>query len=225
VLAEGRDSEIVAYGPGLVLRRPKRPRSLAAEAEVMAWVVERGYPCPRVVELVADGLVMERIEGVSMLDELVNHPWRARRYAGVLADLHDRLHQLPVPPGLAEPFGPGSSLVHGDLHPGNVMLTADGPLVIDWPNAAQGPGAVDVAISWLLMAVADAPGSQVERLAIAGFRRIFVRLFLARAGRADAAAHLEAALAHRLGDPNLSSGEIERATRLVERHRPTRPRA
>jgi RIO-like serine/threonine protein kinase len=27
--------------------------------------------------------------------------------------------------------------VHGDLHPGNVMLTATGPLVIDWTNAAS----------------------------------------------------------------------------------------
>jgi aminoglycoside phosphotransferase (APT) family kinase protein len=221
VLAEGRDSEIVAYGPGLVLRRPKRPRPLDDEAEIMRWVADRGFPCPTVVELVPDGLVMERIEGVSMLDEVVSHPWRARRYAGVLADLHDRLHQLAAPDGLREPFGPGRALVHGDLHPGNVMLTADGPLVIDWTNAARGPGAADVAVSWLLMAAADAPGSPMERIAIAGFRRVFVRFFLARAGRDEAAACLEAALAHRLGDPNLSAGEIERATRLVERHSPS----
>jgi aminoglycoside phosphotransferase (APT) family kinase protein len=221
VVAEGRDTEIVDHGPGLVLRRPKRPRPLDAEAAIMRWVVEHGYPCPKVVEVVPDGLVMERIEGVSMLDDVISHPWRVHRYANLLADLHDRLHQLAAPDGLLEPFGPGRALVHGDLHPGNVMLTTDGPLVIDWTNAVRGPGGADVAVTWLLMAAADAPGSPLERLAIAGFRRTFVRLFLARAGRGDAAACLEAALAHRRGDPNLSAGEIERMTRIVERSSPT----
>jgi hypothetical protein len=51
VIAEGRDTEIVTYGPDRVLRRPKRPRALDGEAMVMRWVLDHGYPCPRVFEV------------------------------------------------------------------------------------------------------------------------------------------------------------------------------
>ena len=46
MIAEGRDTEIVAYGPERVLRRPKRPRALDGEAAVMGWVLDHGVPVP-----------------------------------------------------------------------------------------------------------------------------------------------------------------------------------
>jgi aminoglycoside phosphotransferase (APT) family kinase protein len=215
VIAQGRDTEIVAHGPGLVLRRPFDRRSLAGEAAVMDWVVTHGYPCPRPVEVVPDGLVMERIEGVNMLDDILAHPWRLRSHAALLGDLHTRLHRLPVPDGLAEPFGPGDALVHGDLHPGNVMLTTDGPLVIDWTNAVRGPPGADVAVTWLLMAAADPPSSSFERAVVGVFRRLLVRSFLATVDRDEAAASLRVALAHRRSDRNLSSSELAAMERIV----------
>lgn len=36
-------------------------------------------------------LVMGRVDGVTMLDDLGDHPWRLRRHAHTLADLHTRL--------------------------------------------------------------------------------------------------------------------------------------
>jgi Ser/Thr protein kinase RdoA (MazF antagonist) len=33
---------------------------------------------------------------------------------------------------LIERLAPGDGLCHGDLHPGNVIMTADGPRLIDW---------------------------------------------------------------------------------------------
>jgi aminoglycoside phosphotransferase (APT) family kinase protein len=220
VIAEGRDTEIVSFGPGRVLRRPKQPRSLEGEAAIMRWVVDRGFPCPRVFEVVPDGLVMERVDGVSMLDDLLPHPWRLRRHAATLAALHDRLHQLDAPDGLPQPFGAGRALVHGDLHPGNVMLTSDGPIVIDWTNAARGPAGADLAVTWLLMAAAEAPGSAAERMAVAAFRRAYVRFFLAQVDRAEAAAALPAVLEHRRHDQNMSPSELEAMARIVERNRP-----
>jgi len=220
VIAEGRDTEIVAYGPGRVLRRPKRPRALDGEATLMRWVLDHGYPCPRVFEIVPEGLTMERIEGVSMLDDLASHPWRLRAHAATLAQLHDRLHQLEAPEGLPEPFGPGRALVHGDLHPGNVMLTSEGPLVIDWTNAAKGPPGADLAVMWLLTAAAEAPGSVWERAALATFRRVFLRMFLARIDRDAAVDALPAVLARRRHDPNLSAGELAAMAEIVERTRP-----
>ncbi|HEY5154292.1 MAG TPA: phosphotransferase [Acidimicrobiales bacterium] len=220
VIAAGRDTEIVDHGPGRVLRRPRVPRSMEAEGHIMAWVTDHGYPCPEVFEVGEEGLVMARVDGVSMLDDLVAHPWRVRSHATLLADLHGWLHRLPVPSGLAEPFGPGAALLHGDLHPGNVMLAADGPMVIDWTNAVRGPAGADVAVTWLLMAAGQVETSAVERLAVLALRRILVRSFLRTAGPAEATRALDAVFAHRRGDANLSPDELEAMRRIVAHHRP-----
>ena len=219
VIARGRDTEIVDHGPGLVLRRPIVARSLAREAEVMRWVRSQGYPCPAVVEVVDEGLVMDRIEGASMLEDLVARPYRVRRHATLLADLHGWLHRLRASPelGLPATFGEGTSVLHGDLHPGNVLLTADGPVVIDWTNASVGPPGADVAVTWLLLAAAQPPTSAFERVAVAGLRRLFVRAFLAGTDRDAAARCLATVLEHRRSDANLSADELTAMARIVDR--------
>src|SRR5207253_7137372 len=63
------------------------------------------------------------------------------------ADLHRRLQAIPAPSGT-----PGLVVVHGDLHPLNVIATADGPVVIDWRNAEEGPAAYDVAMTAIIFA-------------------------------------------------------------------------
>jgi aminoglycoside phosphotransferase (APT) family kinase protein len=232
VIAAGRDTEIVDHGPGLVLRRPMVPRPMHREAAVMQWVHDQGYPCPTVHEVLDDGLVMDRIDGVSMLDDIVGHPHRMRRHATLMADLHGWLHQLPVPdrpagasdggpplPELPNLFGPGTSLLHGDLHPGNILLTANGPVVIDWTNASVGPPGADVAVTWLLIAAAQPPTSFLERVPVAALRRLFVRAFLAATDRESAAGCLPAALEHRRRDANLTPAELAAMDRLVSRHR------
>ena len=45
----------------------------------------------------------------------------------------------------------GAALLHGDLHPGNVLLGAKGPVVIDWFDAAIGHPAADIARTLLLL--------------------------------------------------------------------------
>jgi tRNA A-37 threonylcarbamoyl transferase component Bud32 len=52
--------------------------------------------------------------------------------SGILA-LIDRLQQ------------PGDGLCHGDIHPNNVIMTADGPRLIDWTFAIRAPAAFDHA--------------------------------------------------------------------------------
>ena len=64
-----------------------------------------GYPVPCVLDVSAEALVLDRIDGPTMLAELRRRPWTMRRHAALLADLHKQLHEIDAPPGL-EAAGP-----------------------------------------------------------------------------------------------------------------------
>jgi aminoglycoside phosphotransferase (APT) family kinase protein len=73
------------------------------EAATQAWLANRGYPAPRVLEVFAPGAlldrpaqVMERAPGALMLDSVVSKPWRALRAVRQLASLHVQLHTMPI---------------------------------------------------------------------------------------------------------------------------------
>lgn len=51
---------------------------------------------------------------------------------------------------LVERLRPGDGLCHGDLHPGNVIMTADGPRIVDWTMAMRRPAALDLAYSHII---------------------------------------------------------------------------
>src|SRR5918993_20036 len=215
-LAEGRDSEIFEHGPGRVLRRSRDGRSLVSEAEIMRYVLDAGYPVPRVHDAGEGFLVMDRVDGPSMLDLAARHPWRLGEYGRLLADLHRRLHDLPAPAGLPSAAVPGDRLLHRDLHPLNVLMPEGGPVVIDWANCAVGDPAYDVADAWVLFATADVPGSRWDRALAAVGRRFFLRGFLRAVDQEAARAAIPAAVAHRLQDRNMSEGEKARMRRMAD---------
>ena len=217
LLASGRDSEIFDYGPGLVLRRSRSRRSMEKEATTMRYVIERGYPAPRVEELSADGceLVMERIAGPTMLEELQQRPWTYRRHAATLASLHRRLHELTAPAWLAGFPGGGGCLIHLDLHPLNVILAPTGPVLIDWTNAARGSAATDVALTWLLMTAAEIPGPRWLAALNGIIRRLFVRSFLGHFDRASIRAALPGVVEWKSRDRNIRSTEVAAMRRLL----------
>ena len=53
----------------------------------------------------------------------------------------------------------GNRVCHGDFHPGNVLMTRDGAVVIDWNDATRGSPLADVARSLLLLEKASLPGN------------------------------------------------------------------
>jgi Ser/Thr protein kinase RdoA (MazF antagonist) len=104
------------------------------------------------------GLVYEHVEGISMLQDMNARPWRLIEHARSLADLQVQIHKksirgLPsykdrlrfdisrsahLNPVLREKalaaldiLPDGENVCHGDFHPGNVLLTEAGPIVID----------------------------------------------------------------------------------------------
>jgi aminoglycoside phosphotransferase (APT) family kinase protein len=219
-IATGRDADIYAAGPGRVLRRTRDGRSQRLEARAMAYAREHGYPAPEVFDLSDDerDLVMQRIEGPTMLDDIGSHPWRMRTYARLLADLHTSLGRVPGPDWLPSGPAPGDRLVHLDLHPDNVLVTADGPVVIDWTNAARGSAGSDVATTWLLMSCAEIPGPRWKVTLLQAFRTMLTGSFIRRAGRTAAARDLRAVAAWKTADRNMRPAEVDAMRRFVERH-------
>lgn len=234
VVATGRDASVHALGDDRVLRRTPSPdRDLRPEAKVMEHARAHGYPVPQVFRVGPGELVLERIEGPTMLEAIEARVWQVDRHARMLADLHTRLHALSPPDDLAphpEAALAGDAIVHQDLHPGNVLLSPSGPVVIDWTNARRADPDADVALTWLLMAAFDhdqepPTGSllhrlvtRVERAAEPRLRARLVRTFVRSSGREAAArAILPAVAAHRLLDPNVRPGEAEAIRDLVAR--------
>lgn len=153
-----------------------------------------GFPVPLVHEVRPDGLVLERIDGPTMGQALARRPWEVLRHVRTLADLHERLHAIPLD---------GGSLIHFDLHPDNVLVTRHGPVVIDWTNARGGSAAADVAMTWLIVETsAGLPG------------RLLAWLFRRRVGRDVIRDGLADASAFRLADSNVTGVEKRRVRAL-----------
>jgi aminoglycoside phosphotransferase (APT) family kinase protein len=180
-----------------------------AEATMMRYLDQAGFPVPKVYDADGSDLVMERLDGRDMLVDLARRPWLARRHARLLADMHNRLHQIPAPPGFPEPLGPGDTVLHLDLHPGNIMLTSRGPVVIDWSNRAVGPAGADVAMAYLIMACSEVDDLPLMiRPLVSSIRAMVVRHFLHGVSD-DPVPYIAVAARQRMVDRNVRPSEVE----------------
>lgn len=124
-------------------------------------------------------IVFERVDGESMWQRMLAAPEDVVAWSRELAAIHRRILSTGVPPGLAglvdrmcgkideaelipvddrdeakqivRGLPPGAALLHGDLHPGNVLMRRGEPVVIDWFDAAIGHPVADVVRSSLLI--------------------------------------------------------------------------
>ena len=122
--------------------------------------------------------IYERVRGRSMWQHMLDHPLQIAAHAKALAELQIHLFSLVPPvslpaqrdrltskiraasrrvdPSLTEALGcipdTGTTrLCHGDLHPGNVIIASDGPVIIDWFDVSRGDQVADIARTSLLM--------------------------------------------------------------------------
>lgn len=119
------------------------------------------------------GLVYERVDGVSMLEHIKRKPWNALRYFRRIAELHAQLHASTIQANLPsqrheleknieraqalpahlqfqvlaalERMPDGDRLCHGDFTPANILITAQGEVIIDWFRASHGNPLADLA--------------------------------------------------------------------------------
>jgi aminoglycoside phosphotransferase (APT) family kinase protein len=207
LIAEGRASEVFDLGDGRVLRRFKRGGRPQREALVMRHARLRGYPVPEVLEITAETLVLEKVDGPTMWEATTEDPSTMPAHAESLARLHRQLHEIAAPDGLAA-VGDGDRLVHLDLHPANVILSPAGPVVIDWTNARSGEPAFDVAVTWVIGATSTGLGS---------LARAFVDRFLPHFDRGEIRESLRAAAEYRLADANVTDEERQAVRELMAR--------
>lgn len=199
------------------MRDPAAREELEAEGVAMKAAAAAGVPVPAVGQLVEydgrPGLLMERLGQVDLLTGLGRRPWRLPEVAKTLGELHARINSLAAPEGLPpvhdvvrDFFGDrddetarralaalaelprADRLLHGDMHPGNLLTRDDGGVVaIDWPRAARGDPSADVAWSVMLIRIArlhpTAPRllKTIHPLGRSLMERIYLRAYAASA--------------------------------------------
>jgi uncharacterized protein (TIGR02172 family) len=156
------------------------------------------------------GIVFEQIDGISLLQLVERKPWKLFYGARLLAELHAQLHRTTSPAKLppqraqletwlknAHDFTAaersaaekslalvpgGNSICHGDFHPGNILLSGRGPIIIDWSGATRGDAIVDVARTSVLFESANLPPHSPwhTHMLLAIARRLLHRTYLRR---------------------------------------------
>jgi aminoglycoside phosphotransferase (APT) family kinase protein len=205
LIAAGRASEVFDVGGGRVLRRFKSGGHPEREALVMRHARLHGYPVPEVFEITADALTLERVDGPTVWELAGGQPSTVRRHAALLARLHQDLHEIDAPEGLPA-VGEGDRLLHLDLHPANVILSSNGPVVIDWTNARCGEPAFDVAVTWVIGSTSTGAGK---------LGRSFLHHFLSHFDRDELRRVLPSAAEYRSADDNVSRGERQAIRNLI----------
>lgn len=125
------------------------------------------------------GIVLSRLDGPTLMHLSRSGAMTPAQTGAVLASLYMSVHKTPPPldllslrdwlealqlsgGGVPEPIArgilaliehlpPGDGLCHADLHPGNVIMTAEGPKLVDWTGAVRAPAAFDLACGHVIL--------------------------------------------------------------------------
>ena len=154
------------------------------------------------------GMVLPRYEGRSLLQMVLQGEINAAEAGAILARVHYGLHApayqtthwsfqefvsfmaarlrdrlvpldaVELAEATAQALPRGGALCHGDLHFANIIMTNDGPVIIDWTSAMQASPLADVARQYLTLGVLVLPEGYVRpaREACEAFIRTYAEL-------------------------------------------------
>jgi aminoglycoside phosphotransferase (APT) family kinase protein len=153
------------------------------------------------------GVLFERVFGDSLLDSIMSNQDRAVDHAVAFADLHTEILNVSSAkdlPGVKEfmagkiddadlPMAQrtlakdhmmglpdGNATLHGDYHPGDILVTPDGPKVIDWGEASRGDAAADIARTMVLLTPESAAVAVPHPGTISTFISDFANAYIVR---------------------------------------------
>ncbi|MEP7764721.1 phosphotransferase [Sanguibacter sp. 25GB23B1] len=215
LLTRGRSSDVYLLNDTEVVRRLHDRDDTFRNVDLIRHLNAEHFPTARVVHAQGPDLIMERLNGATLLQALDVQDVGITDGVRILLDLHETLHALPLPPsGVASRVvGRGECIVHLDLHPANVLMTSDGPFLIDWESAGLGPAGLDLAMTALVFAEIVADGDEYARPAHA-----MLRTFTDLSGM-DFREHVADAAEHRARSRTVDPEELElipRARVIVE---------
>nr|WP_249809613.1 aminoglycoside phosphotransferase family protein [Bradyrhizobium sp. 153] len=137
------------------------------------------------------GIVLRRLDGPTLLHLTRTGAVTFEQAGSIIAAIAMSVHKTPPPPevisirdymenelrgddgkvpkriateilALIDGLSPGDRLCHCDLSPGNVIMTAEGPKLVDWSGARRGPAAFELGFLHIILSelgpeIADNP--------------------------------------------------------------------
>lgn len=187
LLGKGNTAEVFEYAAGKVCKLfyGEYPQEyIELEYENAKEMYACGIRAPRPFQLLVmenrRGIIYEKMDGTTLLDLMLMQAGKYEEYLDLLVKLHRdimghhsndlmsykdylttmvrnkltdceailmKIHSLPD----------GDCILHGDFHPGNILIEEDGtPVVIDFMNVCRGPALYDIARSYFLLRQANA---------------------------------------------------------------------
>ena len=189
-IGEGRNAEIFALDDHLIAKvfHEHIPVFLIDEEnKVSKKVQELGLKVPKVFDkkeiLGREAIIYERVNGQTVLADLIQHPEKAAEMGKIMAQLHYPIHLESGAgfPSLKENLyrqikgtelkeeekeriidyidqrPDRFQLCHGDFHPDNILVNSDGATVIDWTTAVCGNPLADAARTSMILKYAALP--------------------------------------------------------------------
>ena len=175
-----------------VYREGQPKKQVYQEAFTLAVVKDCGIPAPEIfgVETFAGRttLLMERIEGMSLWDMMVENPDRAEEYMDIVVELQTAMHKafttefrpiklvlmgtIAVSPGITDDekkrlieqlktFPDEYCVCHGDFHSGNIIFDGEKYQIIDWAEVSSGSPAADACRSYMDFLLLDEKSAEM----------------------------------------------------------------
>lgn len=213
LLSQGNTAEVYQIDENKVLKLFRKgipPILCNNEFEKTKAVSEIIDNSPQVYETVnidgRDGIIIERIKGINMVEVMLKNIFKLKKQAKNLAKIHVDIQKetdkdIPTVKSVLlqninmakeltntekakladylQKLPDGSALCHFDFHPGNVIISAGKPIVIDWMTAAKGDPFSDAARTGVLLKYGVMmTANPVVKAIVHSFQNIIYKLYI-----------------------------------------------
>lgn len=191
MIGQGNTAEIYDYGVDCVLKLYRTGLSEQIchdEFRYTLLAYQTTAKAPEPIEIISldgrTGAVYKKLQGKTMLRQMMANPWKSGYYARCLADYHMDIQQpiegdiptvkeklrsdIELTENLSESekltiyqylseLPDGNILCHFDFHPDNIMLYEGSYHVLDWMTACKGEALSDIARTGIILKFTQIP--------------------------------------------------------------------